>query len=184
MTTPITRLQQYHAGYPGVPAALPGAYPAPYPVAPVVPAPGFGQDQVSATIAALRGRIAELQQRIAVAAQAAQRPYPAPASPAYPQAPYPGYPQAPYPGYPQATAPAYPQAPYPGYPQAPYPGYPQAPYPATTGVASVMQEMATNMQRAQWETEVRTQQMSSAVNQLGYSIQSIAQSFQGLFGRR
>jgi hypothetical protein len=27
-------------------------------------------------------------------------------------------------------------------------------------------------------------QMTNAVNQLGYSIQSIAQSFQGLFGRR
>jgi hypothetical protein len=205
MTTPITRLQQYHAGYPGVPALPPGAYPAPQ-------APGFGQDQVAATLTALRARIAELQQRITAATQPQPAYAPQPAYPAYPQPAYPTYPQPPqqpYPAYPQPahptypqppqqTQPAYPQPAYPTYPQPPlqpYPAYPQPAYPGTTGIASVMQEMADNMQRSQWETEVRTRQlqqsmgqvsgqMANAVNQLGYSIQSIAQSFQGLFGRR
>ncbi|MEB3329313.1 MAG: hypothetical protein VKQ33_08795 [Candidatus Sericytochromatia bacterium] len=175
MTMPITRLQQYHAGRTGGPVARPGALPAPAPALPQ--APGFGQDQVSATIVALRGRIAELQQRLAAATQAAQ-----PAYPAYPQPASPTYPQPALPTYPQPALPAYPQ-----------PGYPA--YPGATGIASVMQEMASNMQRSQWETELRTRQlqqsmgqasgqMANAVNQLGYSIQSIAQSFQGLFGRR
>jgi hypothetical protein len=194
MTTPITRLQQYHAGYPGVPALPPGAYPAPQ--APVGQPPGFGQDQVAATIAALRSRIAELQQRIAAAAQPQPAYAPQPAYPAYPQPAYPTYPQPPqqtYPAYPQPAYPTYPQPPQQTYPTYPQPAYPA--YPGTTGIASVMQEMADNMQRSQWETEMRTRQlqqsmgqvsgqMTNAVNQLGYSIQSIAQSFQGLFGRR
>jgi hypothetical protein len=144
---------------------------------------------MAATIAALRSRIAELQQRIATASQPQPGYYPQP-QPGYPQ-PQPAYPQ---PGYSQPQ-PAYPQ-PQPGYYPQPQPGYyPRPAYPGTTGVASLMQEMADNMQRSQWETEMRTRQlqqsvgqvsgqMANTVNQLGYSIQSIAQSFQGLFGRR
>lgn len=178
----MTRLQQYHSTQAPRPVQPVAAFPAPV-VAPSQPVGVLGQDQISASIAALRQRIGQLQQGIAQVSNQMVSAQPVVAPPVY----YPQPVQAPPVYYPQP-------APVPGgYPSVATP--PFVPAPGAPGIAQAMQTMANDIQRAQWEAQQQSQQMAYQINQvsnqIGQSIhqistglQAAAQSFQGIFGKR
>lgn len=174
----MTRLQQYHSTQAPRPVMAPVAVPA---YAPSQPAVVMGQDQISASIAALRQRIGQLQQGIAQVSNQMVSAQPVVAPPVY----YPQPVQAPPVYYPQPAPARYPAVATPPY----------VPAPGAPGIAQAMQTMATDIQRAQWEAQQQSRQMAYQINQvsnqIGYSVQQIStglqaavQSFQGIFGKR